>query len=564
MTAPQPVEEREKDFLTFRLGAKRRYLTTFAVGAASLLASWRRFTPVSPWLILGLVAVALVTNFVITTFATGARTYRWWLRYLFALLDVTLVSIVVAVFGFDGLVVLYFMVIVPYSFDRGRSIGFFCAVASAMMFMLAMQWHADTYGGAASWSRTLASAALLLLVSWQLVPIASRLIRRIRETRDSMTAVQDGHFETRLTARSRDELGQLQSGFNGLVEHLEALITDVQREADAVGTSADELGSASIRLSTGGAQFTTAIQSLRGALDSQRLHAESGVTQVKAARSAAEPLRRRASEMESQGQELLHTAEKHRDAIGRAADTLVAIGERVRGSAASVQSLAEASEQVGEFVDAVSRIARQTNLLALNAAIEAARAGENGKGFAVVADEVRKLAEESGRAAKAAARTIATVRDHIGETVQSMAEGEREVRGVGDIASEAKLALDAMLHGITQLTALTTETSAVTREQSSRLDELASAIDGVQRAAEDAATRAHHATEAITQQSAASEQVVGTAQRLLTLAERLRRSVRRFSASSSGESASFSRRRSLGMRRLSGATESSREATTGG
>ena len=78
-----------------------------------------------------------------------------------------------------------------------------------------------------------------------------------------------------------------------------------------------------------------------------------------------------------------------------------------------VGELEKQSNEVGEIVQAVVRIADQTNLLALNAAIEAARAGEHGKGFAVVADEVRNLAETSEKSARNIRELVNEIQNNV-------------------------------------------------------------------------------------------------------------------------------------------------------
>jgi methyl-accepting chemotaxis protein len=528
------IEDRAKDDITFRLGAKRRYVLTAILGGAGLAAAVFNVVPVAVSTVLGIAAAALGLNFVLTALATGALSTMWWMRYVIAALDVALISAVVAVLRQDSLVILYFLVILPYSFDRGKALGYFTAGLSAVGFLLVRlaSFPADANGYVYGW--TFLTAALLLIVSAQLVPITSRLISRIRRTREVIAEAEQGNLLARADDRYSDELGLLQRSFNRMLEATGQLIGAVQREADEVAGLAERLASATGTLSESGTEFVATAVNLTDHLESQRRMAVEGAQHSQHALGASERLRERAEQMESGARSLVAAAEDSRNAIGRASTALVTISDRVRSTATTVGALGSASEQVNEFVGAVSRIARQTNLLALNAAIEAARAGEHGKGFAVVAEEVRKLAEESGRAAKEVAETISVVRENIATAVSSMSLGEREVRDVGTVADEANHALGVMLDGIRRIAEVVTETASVSRAQSATMETLTTTMTGVQSVALDASARATMASTAATQQMTSLDGLSTTSRQLAELADRLRQSISRFSVTAAG------------------------------
>ena len=530
-------EEREKDFTTFRLGARRRMWGILIVGVALFVAVAVKAIPEVSRVIMGSIAVAaFALNAVLTALATNPKTYRPWNRYVFAALDAALISALVLVFGSHGLVSLYFLAIIPYAFDRGERLGHFAAGASVAGFLAASWGHGLLRGvDAPPFAWSLITALLLTVVATQIVPIPARLIRRIRRTRDCITEAERGNMLARSDTRHGDELGLLEQSFNRMLAELGHIIGTVQREADEVAAFADGLASATQQLSRTGADFAGAAGSLTSHLEEQRGYTESGARQTVEALEASERLRERAEDMESNAHSLVKAAATSRDAIGRAADTLVTIGKKVRDTATTVGTLANGSEKVGEFVEAVSRIARQTNLLALNAAIEAARAGEQGKGFAVVAEEVRKLAEESGRAAKEVASTIATVRESIATAVQSMTEGEQEVRNVGEIATEANAALSAMLTGIERISEVIGEAADVSRKQSAAMADLSGVIQNVQAVSVEAAVRAQDASRVATQQTVSLQGLTETSQQLAALADRLRQSISRFAVSRTQE-----------------------------
>ena len=528
-------EEHQKDLVTFRLGARRRFRATAIIGAGAITAAFLHVNEARPAIAIGVTLGIMVVNFLLTRFTTRAETHRPWHRYAFATLDVLLVSTVVMSFGNEALVALYFLVVVPYSFDRGRALGQYTSILSTLAF-LGSSWLFVAMNPAVvarpEW--TAAAACLLLVVSWQTVPIASKLIRRIRDTREHLSDAELGNLAARADSRYADELGFLQRSFNRMLEQLGALIGAMQREAEEVAAAAEQLAGATHGLNAAGSGFTNTAQNLTTQIERQRAYAVVGRERAAEVLAAAERLRVRAEEAEHDAVGLVETAQRSRDSVGRASNTLLAIGERVRTAAGTVSALGVASERVGDFVEAVSRIARQTNLLALNAAIEAARAGEHGRGFAVVAEEVRKLAEESGRAAKEIAATIADVRDNIAAAVQSMTEGESEVRGVGEIADEANTALSALLTGIGKIAEVIADVTTVSREQSTTMRQLAEAIDGVQGVSNEATAQAREASDAATRQTRALEGLAETSRGLALLAERLRRSTGRFTVPSAG------------------------------
>lgn len=522
-------EEHEKDLVTFRLGARRRLRATAILGIAAISAAFLHVSEVAPAIAASVTLGIMLVNLLLTRFATRAERHRPWHRYAFATLDVFLVSTVVMSFGNESLIVLYFLVVVPYSFDRGRALGQYTAIVSALGFLGSSWVFAALNPGAPVrpvWSA--GAAGLLLIVSWQIVPIASKLIRRIRSTRDCMTDAELGNLGSRADSRYADELGFLQRSFNRMLEQLSTLIGTMQRESDEVAASAEQLAGATHGLNAAGTGFASTAQNLTAYIDRQRAYAVTGRDRTSEALAASNRLLERAEQVEHDARGLVETAQQSRDSVVRASDTLLAIGERVRNASSTVSALGIASERVGDFVEAVSRIARQTNLLALNAAIEAARAGEHGRGFAVVAEEVRKLAEESGRAAKEIAATITDVRENIATAVQSMAEGEQEVRGVGEIAAEANTALSAMLAGISRIAELIADVTAVSRDQSTTMRQLAEVIDGVQGVSVEAAAQAREASQAATKQMRELEGLAETSRGLAQLADRLRRSTGRF------------------------------------
>ncbi|MBY0490200.1 MAG: methyl-accepting chemotaxis protein [Gemmatimonadaceae bacterium] len=523
--SPQALreEQRAKDAATFRVAARRRFWSTLLISGALLLAMRLGLAAVSLTVVGVMVALALAVNQLLAVVGRTPSLYRPWLKYLVAIVDTALVSLVVFVFGSPVLVLAYVLVIVPYSFDQGTTLGYVTSLASVVGFFTASWWYGQLHAAdAAPWPQVLLAGGLLLVVAQQVIQMPSKLIARLRRTRERMARIERGDLTARADARHDDELGFLERSFNRMLDELVLLIETVQEEAESLAAVATQVSATAHVLQRRAGEVTGSAESLREALGQQREKASVGVHSSREARHTAELARRTAEATASDAKALDDAAVASRAAIDRAAQALLRVGAEVTAAAQPVRALAPASEQVGDFIATVTRIARQTNLLALNAAMEASRAGEDGVGFAVVAEEIRVLATESARAAQVVAATVQRVRGDITTAVQAMDATANEVQGAGAIARDATRALSAMVDGIGRVSRQSDEVSTLAQAQARLSASVATAFEGLDGTAQRANAGARAAADAAGAQRASIEELSRSAQQLTAAASRLR------------------------------------------
>jgi methyl-accepting chemotaxis protein len=214
----------------------------------------------------------------------------------------------------------------------------------------------------------------------------------------------------------------------------------------------------------------------------------------------ASTLEETASSMEELTSTVAHNADNARQASQLAAGASEVArkgGEAVSQVVSTMTDIASSSRRIGDIIGVIDGIAFQTNILALNAAVEAARAGEQGRGFAVVAAEVRGLAQRSAAAAK-------EIKGLIGDSVQKVDAGTRQVDAAGRTMQE-------IVDAVRKVSSLIAEIAAASQEQSAGIGQVNTAVAQMEQVVQQNASlveEATAATESLKEQAALLLQAV--------------------------------------------------------
>jgi methyl-accepting chemotaxis protein len=364
--------------------------------------------------------------------------------------------------------------------------------------------------------------ATLLTTGFILLLVAPALNRPAAELAEVAEAVANGDLTLRVTdgrgagqlnrvwravARMLGALRRLALALRAASHDAASLAPQITASAEAVAGRAADTARTSLDLSRQAAAMAGTIDTL--ASDAERL------TDIAAdvAMGAHEALLRNG--------QLRSLTAVSRERLDDGARALAQLGDEIRESADSVESLAAASEEIRAFVALVQKMAKQSKLLALNAAMEAARAGEQGDGFAVVAGEVRRLAADSTQAARRSEAAVAAILERVErsralasravETVDVVLDATRAGDSAAAAVEAAVLSTEEWNRSVEQATG---HTSRLVNEMTERLDALAAGTQAFVIAMRQVATTSE-------EQSASTQEIAAAAATLADAAAHL-------------------------------------------
>ncbi|MFA7418936.1 MAG: methyl-accepting chemotaxis protein [Melioribacteraceae bacterium] len=342
----------------------------------------------------------------------------------------------------------------------------------------------------------------------------------INEGSAVLARMASGDFSVKMEGEYKGDHKIMLNSINQLGDSLSSVLTEVRQAVQATASASTQISSSTEEMAAGSQEQSSQTAEVASAVEEMT---RTIYETTKNTSMAAENAKLAGSKAVEGGKVVDETIKG-----------MVRIAEVVNKSAATVETLGNSSNQIGEIVQVIEDIADQTNLLALNAAIEAARAGEQGRGFAVVADEVRKLAERTTKATKEIADMIKQIQKDTSEAVGSMKEGKEEVEKGKVLAQKAGVSLKEIIDGADTVLDIITQVAAASEEQTSAAEEISKSIEGIN---------------SVTRESAAGiHQIAKAAEDLSRLTISLQDMTNRFTLKSSGSEQSVRHSLSAGRR----------------
>ncbi|MBF8437873.1 methyl-accepting chemotaxis protein [Halanaerobiaceae bacterium Z-7014] len=333
---------------------------------------------------------------------------------------------------------------------------------------------------------------------------------------------------TDFNVQKEDEIGQLLTAINKMVENLQDTVRPVQKAAENLSSTSRGQAEAGAQVERSAEEVATAIQNVASGAEEQSAQIDEMETIFTDLSNQISRTGDMAENMSAKADKVVENVEKGSNSVDNSVESVNNVKSDAGEVAEIINDLGETSNEIGDIIEIISSIASQTNLLALNAAIEAARAGEAGRGFSVVAEEIRQLAEESASATEKINNLIVDIQENAEKandkmdasvgTVESSVSAIKETGEVFNDIKKAVFELDQLIEKVTE----------EARDMDQNSVQLETAVGDISKVSEEAASNAEEVAASSEEQIASTEEIISFAEELSRMSEELEETINKF------------------------------------
>jgi len=306
---------------------------------------------------------------------------------------------------------------------------------------------------------------IALAISLGLFLLARSIIKPMKKLQDTVLKVNAGDLEARSNLNRGDELGELSTAFDTLLDERLTAMANAEKESDrlndsvidlirAVGTlaqqkdlsmkipvSEDITGAISDSVNLLSKETAKIMQQVKSTAlqvagvsdlvknqsdavidvaNTEHKEVEDTAMLLESSVNAVNVIAQDAKEANEKAETTIKNTQRAMETVLSSADGITSIRNTISETEKRIKRLGERSQEISGIVNLINSIAERTHILALNASMHAASAGEAGRGFAVVADEVQRLAENAREATSEISTVVSNIRTETSDTVNIM------------------------------------------------------------------------------------------------------------------------------------------------